>query len=65
MIQVRKYWTAEPANTENWYQLTHWCVLELGIPGELRNWYYQTELNYMDFFFRDSHDAEFFILKWM
>lgn len=65
MIQVRKNWDEELGDSEQWYWLTQWCVLELGIPGELRNWYYRTEIDYMDFYFRDSRDAELFILKWV
>jgi hypothetical protein len=65
VIKVRKNWDSELEDSEKWYYLTQWCVLELGIPGELRNWYYQTESDYMDFYFRDPRDAEHFILKWM
>ena len=65
MIQVRKNWDEELGNSEQWYWLTQWCVLELGIPGESRNWYYNTDSDYMDFYFRDPRDAELFILKWM
>ena len=65
MIHVRKPWTTDLGNEERWYHMTRWCVTELGIPGDTRNWNYVTETDYMDLYFRDPRDAELFILKWM
>ena len=65
MIQVRKYWSTDLDNAKTWDRVTAWCFETCGMPGETRNWNYQTDVDYMDFFFRDPKNAEFFILKWM
>jgi len=50
-----------------WDRLTDWCVAQFGSPGsgDDAKWYYVTNVLYMNFYFRDPRDAEFFILKWM
>lgn len=65
MIHVRKPWTTELGNEKRWLDMTRWCVMELGIPGDNKNWHYVTEADYMDLYFRHTRDAELFILKWM
>lgn len=48
-----------------WDTLTDWCVAQFGYPGKDQKWDYVTHMISMDFYFRDSKDAEYFILKWM
>jgi hypothetical protein len=64
MTQIRRY--VKPNEGYGyWDDLTDWCVEQFGYPGHNTNWDYATEVNYMDFYFRNPQEAELFILKWM
>ena len=64
MTRVRRY-VKRNEGYGYWDDLTDWCVEQFGYPGHNTNWDYATEVNYMDFYFRNPQEAELFILKWM
>lgn len=65
VIQVRRY-VGKNENITIWDELAEWCIHHFGMPGEDgHDWYYRTNIDYMDFYFKRSRDAELFILKWM
>jgi hypothetical protein len=65
VIKIRKYVDYND-KTNIWDEITEWCIHQFGIPGEeAQDWYYKTNIAYMDFYFKRSRDAEIFIIKWM
>ena len=62
MTRVRRNWDNNP---RNWYDVTRWCCKELGLPSDIGKWKFETNNDYMDFYFQNPQDAELFILKWM
>jgi hypothetical protein len=65
VIKIRRYVAKDEDNTI-WNELSEWCIQQFGMPGELdQDWYYRTNVNYMDFYFLRSRDAELFVMKWM
>ena len=65
VIKIRRYITKDEG-VDIWNELTEWCLHQFGMPGETdQDWYCRTNINYMDFYFRKSRDAELFIMKWM
>lgn len=64
MTRVRRY-VRRGEEFYIWDDITNWCFVNFGLPSEDGDWKYQPDVNYMDFYFRDTQSAEFFILKWM
>ena len=65
MIKVRRY-VGKNEGIAIWDEIAEWCLHQFGMPGELdQDWYYRTNIAYMDFYFKRSRDAELFIMKWM
>ena len=65
VTKVRRY-VDHNEGTNIWDEIAEWCIHQFGIPGETdQDWYYRTNIAYMDFYFRRSRDAELFVIKWM
>lgn len=61
-IRIRILWTKDDAEPD-WNETCAWALEQFGLPGH-RFATMMTE-EYLDFYFQNSKDAEFFALRWL